>query len=105
VLSSLFAVSDNSESSLINPEILETEIKAFQAASAWLVKAINSAIAAKGSCVLVLAGGNSVTSVMRLALQDGVNWSHVQLVLADERCVPMGHTCLLYTSDAADEMD
>jgi 6-phosphogluconolactonase len=85
-------VSDNSERSLINPEILETEIKAFQAASAWLVKAINSAIAAKGSCVLVLAGGNSVNSVMRLALQDDVNWSHVQLVLADERCVPVGHT-------------
>ena len=111
-------MSENSEPSLINPEILETEIKAFQAARAWLVKAINSTIAAKGSCVLVLAGGNSVTSVMRLALQDGVNWSHVQLVLADERCVPMGHTdrndvalsaliesaslqrhpCLLYTS-------
>ena len=85
-------MSDNSERSLIDPEILETEIKAFQAASAWLVKAINSAIAAKGSCVLVLAGGNSVNSVMRLALQDDVNWSHVQLVLADERCVPVGHT-------------
>ena len=85
-------MSDYSERSLINPEILETEIKAFQAASAWLVKAINSAIAAKGSCVLVLAGGNSVNSVMRLALQDDVNWSHVQLVLADERCVPVGHT-------------
>jgi 6-phosphogluconolactonase len=85
-------VSENSEPSLINPEILETEIKAFQAARAWLVKAINSTIAAKGSCVLVLAGGNSVNSVMRLALQDDVNWSHVQLVLADERCVPVGHT-------------
>ena len=85
-------MSENSEPSLINPEILETEIKAFQAARAWLVKAINSTIAAKGSCVLVLAGGNSVNSVMRLALQDDVNWSHVQLVLADERCVPVGHT-------------
>ena len=85
-------MSDNAERSLIDPEILETEIKAFQATSAWLVTAINSAIAAKGSCVLVLAGGNSVNSVMRLALQDDVNWSHLQLVLADERCVPVGHT-------------
>ena len=85
-------MSENSEPSLISPEILETEIKAFQAARAWLVKAINATIAAKGSCVLVLAGGNSVNSVMRLALQDDVNWSHVQLVLADERCVPVGHT-------------
>ena len=85
-------MSENSEPSLINPEIFETEIKAFQAARAWLVKAINSTIAAKGSCVLVLAGGNSVNSVMRLALQDDVIWSHVQLVLADERCVPVGHT-------------
>ncbi len=85
-------MSENSEPSLINPEIFETEIKAFQAARAWLVKAINSTIAAKGSCVLVLAGGNSVNSVMRLALQDDFIWSHVQLVLADERCVPVGHT-------------
>ncbi len=85
-------MSENSEPSLINPEILETEIKAFQAARAWLVKIINSTIAAKGSCVLVLAGGNSVNSVMRLVLQDDVKWSHVQLVLADERCVPVGHT-------------
>lgn len=85
-------MSENSERSLINPEILETEIKAFQAASTWLVKAINSTIAAKGSCVLVLAGGNSVNSVIRLALRDDLNWSNVQFVLADERCVPVGHT-------------
>ncbi len=85
-------MSENPERSLINPEILETEIKTFQAASAWLVKAINSTIAAKGSCVLVLAGGNSVNSVIRLALRDDLNWSNVQFVLADERCVPVGHT-------------
>ena len=85
-------MSENSERSLINPEILETEIKAFQSASTWLVNAINSTIAAKGSCVLVLAGGNSVNSVIRLALRDDLNWSNVQFVLADERCVPVGHT-------------
>jgi 6-phosphogluconolactonase len=85
-------VSENSERSLINPEILETEIKAFQSASTWLVNAINSTIAAKGSCVLVLAGGNSVNSVIRLSLRDDLNWSNVQFVLADERCVPVGHT-------------
>ena len=85
-------MSENPERSLINPEILETEIKTFQAASAWLVKAINSTIAAKGSCVLVLAGGNSVNSVIRLSLRDDLNWSNVQFVLADERCVPVGHT-------------
>ena len=85
-------MSENSERSLINPEILETEIKAFQAASNWLVNAINSTIAAKGSCVLVLAGGNSVNTVIRLALRADLNWSNVQFVLADERCVPVGHT-------------
>ena len=85
-------MSENSERSLINPEILETEIKAFQSASTWLVNAINSTIAAKGSCVLVLAGGNSVNSVIRLSLRDDLNWSNVQFVLADERCVPVGHT-------------
>ena len=85
-------MSENPERSLINPEILETEIKTFQAASAWLVKAINSTIAAKGSCVLVLAGGNSVNTVIRLALRADLNWSNVQFVLADERCVPVGHT-------------
>ena len=85
-------MSGNSERSLIQPEIFESEAEAFEAASVLLVHEISSSIAAKSSCVLVLAGGNSANSVMRFAFQSDINWSQVHLVLADERCVPPGHT-------------
>ena len=84
-------MSGESERSLIQPEIFETEAAAFQAASAHLVHAITSRITEKNRCVLVLAGGKSVHSVMHLALQCDIDWSLVHLVLADERCVPIGH--------------
>ena len=84
-------MSGESERSLIQPEIFETEAKAFQAASTQLVHAITSRITEKNRCVLVLAGGKSVHSVMHLALQCDIDWSLVHLVLADERCVPIGH--------------
>ena len=84
-------MSGESERSLIQPEVFETEAKAFQAASTQLVHAITSRIAEKNKCVLVLAGGKSVHSVMHLALQCDIDWSLVHLVLADERCVPIGH--------------
>ena len=84
-------MSGESERSLIQPEIFELESEAFQTASVMLVDAISSNIAAKSSCFLVLAGGNSANSVMRFAFQSDINWSLVHLVLADERCVPYGH--------------
>ena len=84
-------MSGESERSLIQPETFETEAKAFQAASTQLVHAITSRITEKNRCVLVLAGGKSVHSVMRLAIQCDIDWSLVHLVLADERCVPVGH--------------
>jgi 6-phosphogluconolactonase len=84
-------VSGGSERSLIAPEIFETETQAFQAASSRLVDAITSNISTKNTSILVLAGGNSVNSVMRIAFQSDINWSLVHLVLADDRCVPIGH--------------
>jgi len=84
-------VSGESVRSLIAPEIFETETEAFQEASTQLVNAISTTIAVRNTCTVVLAGGRSVHSVMRLALQCDIDWSLVQLVLADERCVPVGH--------------
>ena len=84
-------MSGESGRSLIAPEIFETETEAFQAASTQLVNVISSSIAMRNTCTLVLAGGKSVHSVMRLALQCDIDWSLVHLVLADERCVPVGH--------------
>ena len=84
-------MSGASEHPLIAPEIFDTEVDAFQAASSRLVDAISSSFATHNSCTLVLAGGNSVNSVMRIAFQCDINWSLVKLVLADERCVPVGH--------------
>ena len=84
-------MSGESERSLIQPEVFKSEATAFQAASTQLVHAITSRITEKNRCVLVLAGGKSVHSVMRLAIQCDIDWSLVHLVLADERCVPVGH--------------
>ena len=84
-------MSGESERSLIQPEVFDSEATAFQAASTQLVHAITSRITEKNRCVLVLAGGKSVHSVMRLAIQCDIDWSLVHLVLADERCVPVGH--------------
>ena len=84
-------MSGESERSLIQPEVFESEATAFQAASTQLIHAITSRITEKNRCVLVLAGGKSVHSVMRLAIQCDIDWSLVHLVLADERCVPVGH--------------
>ena len=84
-------MSGDSERSLIAPEIFETETGAFREASTQLVSAISSSITAHDNCTVVLAGGKSVHSVMRLALQCDIDWSLVHLVLADERCVPVGH--------------
>ena len=84
-------MSGESGRSLIAPEIFETEGEAFQEASTQLVSAISSSITAHDNCTVVLAGGKSVHSVMRLALQCDIDWSLVHLVLADERCVPVGH--------------
>lgn len=85
-------MSGESERPLITPEIFETESEAFQTASSRLVEAINSNISTKNTCILVLAGGKSVNSVMHIAFRSDVNWSLVHLVLADERCVPTGHS-------------
>ena len=85
-------MSGESGRSLIAPEIFETETETFQAASTQLVNVISSSIAMRNTCTFVLAGGKSVHSVMRLALQCDIDWSLVHLVLADERCVPVGHT-------------
>ena len=84
-------MSGESERSLIAPEIFETETGAFREASTQLASAISSSITAHDNCTVVLAGGKSVHSVMRLALQCDIDWSLVHLVLADERCVPIGH--------------
>jgi 6-phosphogluconolactonase len=84
-------VSGESERLLIQPNVFETETEAFQAASSQLEYAISTSFAARNTCTVVLAGGKSVHSVMRLALQSDINWSRVHLVLADERCVPVGH--------------
>jgi len=84
-------VSGESERSLIQPNVFETETETFQAASAQLEYAISTSFAARNTCTVVLAGGKSVHSVMHLALQCDIDWSLVHLVLADERCVPIGH--------------
>jgi len=61
-----------------------------RAAAEWTVQACAEAIAARGVCHLVLAGGTS-PKLCYEALRDlHVDWSKVHIWFGDERCVPVG---------------
>ncbi len=54
--------------------------------------AIATAVAARGVCRIVLAGGRTPAQVYRvLAAHDGIPWAHVEVFIGDERCVPPTH--------------
>jgi len=54
-----------------------------------IAAAIRTAVAARGTCMLALAGGNTPRTVHReLTLVEDLRWSHVHVFWSDERCVP-----------------
>ncbi len=63
-----------------------------RASAEWLGKEIQSAIAARASCALALAGGRTPEPVYRaLAASRDIDWSNVDLYFSDERAVPPEH--------------
>lgn len=62
-----------------------------QAAAEWTARACHEAIAARGVCQLVLAGGSSPRLCYEALRGMPVNWSRVHIWFGDERCVPVGH--------------
>ena len=62
-----------------------------RAAAEWTAQTCAEAIATRGVCHLVLAGGTS-PKLCYEALRDlYVDWSKVHIWFGDERCVPVGH--------------
>ena len=61
-------------------------------AAGWLDLEVRSAIAARGSCALGLAGGRTPDPVYReLASGSSVDWQWVHVFFGDERAVPPDH--------------
>lgn len=74
-------------------EVLVVEPDAFAVTVATLIAdAIRVAVAARGKCRIVLAGGRTPASVYRvLAADTTVPWAQVSAFIGDERCVPPDH--------------
>lgn len=54
--------------------------------------AIQTAVTARGVCRIVLAGGRTPAQVYRVLAQHAeVRWTHVEVFIGDERCVPPTH--------------
>jgi len=62
-----------------------------RAAAEWTAKVCAEAIAARGVCHLVLAGGTSPKLCYEALRDMHVDWSKVHVWFGDERCVPVGH--------------
>lgn len=62
-----------------------------QGAAGWTAKACAGAIAARGICHLVLAGGSSPRLCYEVLRGLDVDWSRVHIWFGDERCLPAGH--------------
>jgi len=75
--------------------VLPTAALAAQAAAARFVAAANEAIRTHGAFVVALSGGATPRELyVRLAMEPdagAVDWSRVQIVWGDERCVPPDH--------------
>src|SRR2546425_9946571 len=81
-------------------EVLATAVLAAKAAARRFVAAANDAIRSRGTFVVALSGGSPPRSMYaRLAAEpdaSGVNWSRVQVLWGDERCVPPDHAASNY---------
>ncbi len=73
-------------------EVCATAMAAAQAAAARFVERVSAAIATRGRCVVALAGGSTPREMYVLLTQPplvgAVDWSRVEVVWGDERCVP-----------------
>ena len=81
-------------------EVLPTAALAAEAAARRFVAVANDAIRSRGQCVVALSGGSTPGRMYaQLAAEpdaSSVNWSRVQVLWSDERCVPPDHAASNY---------
>jgi 6-phosphogluconolactonase len=79
-------------------EVFPTASLVAEAAARRFVATANDAIRARGEFVVALSGGSTPRSMYaRLAVEPAnVNWSRVQVLWGDERCVPPDHPASNY---------
>jgi 6-phosphogluconolactonase len=83
-----------------NLQVLPTAALAGEAAARRFVSAASDAIRSRGEFVVALSGGSTPRSMYaRLAAEpcaSSLNWARVQVLWADERCVPPDHEASNY---------
>jgi 6-phosphogluconolactonase len=62
-----------------------------QAAVAHILQAARQAIAQRGVCRIVLAGGRTPELAYRMLAQQAEDWQHWHVYFGDERCLPPEH--------------
>ncbi|HCS13219.1 MAG: 6-phosphogluconolactonase [Zetaproteobacteria bacterium CG06_land_8_20_14_3_00_59_53] len=72
-------------------EIFADAMALARVAAEWTVKACNQAIAERGVCHLVLAGGTSPRQCYEVMRGMQLDWSRMHIWFGDERCVPADH--------------
>lgn len=74
-------------------EVLTIAASEFAATAATLIAtAMCGAVAARGKCRIVLAGGRTPAAVYRVLAADArIPWAQVSAFIGDERCVPPDH--------------
>ena len=79
---------------LLNPRIIASPgIQGWAAMAADVIgQAINSTIACRGVCHVMLTGGNTVAPLYRhWAGSSALPWDRIRFLFGDERCVPPDH--------------
>lgn len=83
-----------------HPEVLPTAALAADAAARRFVLAAGGAIRARGEFVVVLSGGstprNMYTHLASATWASSLDWSRIQVLWGDERCVPPYHEASNY---------
>jgi len=75
----------------LKPRVFADAGELARAAAEWTARVSAEAVAARGVCHLVLAGGTS-PKLCYEALRDlEVDWPRLHIWFGDERCVPVGH--------------
>lgn len=75
-------------------QVTFVKVAADQAAEAIardVAERLRQALAQRGRALLCVSGGKSPVALMQALSRQALDWPRVQISLADERCVPVGH--------------
>lgn len=88
-------------SSLLQVHAADSVEQLAQQLAQQIARRLRKAISLRGHAVLAVSGGKSPVAMFEQLRQQALEWSHVTVLLVDERCVPHDHadsnTALVHT--------